>query len=150
MAKPQAPAESSEFDYAKGEGWRPKEGDIVEGVVVDISIGYSSYKESSYPILSIKDKDGKVVAVHCFQSVLENWVMTNRPPIGSYVGIKFLGKKKKKSGKAGETVSDYVCRIRSGNKNVDPYEGMYGPSPSRQHVEAGETETMPEDEEVPF
>lgn len=124
----------SEFDYVQGQGWRPKPGDICEGLVIDIGRGYSTESEDWYPILTVLQADGTVTMLHCFHTVLKEWVLTNKPQVNSTVGIKFLGKKKKK-GDSKQEVADYICRIK-GDAARDPYAGMVSGHGGRQARDA--------------
>lgn len=134
---------NTEFEYIQGEGWRPKEGDVVEGKILDIAQGYSPEQDENYPIITIEDKiQGKPIAVHCFHSVLKTWVLTNQPQLGSIIGIKFLGKKKKKNNPKQE-VSEYVCRLSGDAVAANPYAGMV---PTARDVKVA----APDKDDIPF
>ena len=136
-------ADSTEFDYVQSTGWKPAKGDVIEGEIQDISEGYSDYKQQGYPILTVQPGEGDPVDVHCFHEVLRSKILQLRPQIGEKVGIKFLGKTKKK-GNAKEEVANYIVRVK-GRRQVDPYARMAGvaaaPAP---------TEDAPDDEDIPF
>ncbi|HEY1645133.1 MAG TPA: hypothetical protein VGF75_01990 [Candidatus Saccharimonadales bacterium] len=135
----------TEFEYIQGEGWRPKPNDIVEGEILDIAQGYSVEQDENYPILTIADKiQDKPIAVHCFHSVLKTWVLTNQPQLGSTIGIKFLGKKKKKNNPKQE-VSEYVCRLGGNAVAANPYAGMV---PTARDVKAAAPDE--DEDEVPY
>src|SRR5438132_899707 len=74
-----------------GEGWRPKPGAEVRGILRSINRGWSDWADNYYPILTIEQDDGKLVDVHCFHAVLLNRVLTLKPNVGEYVGVKFHG-----------------------------------------------------------
>jgi len=51
-------------------GWRPAPGDVVLGVLVEISEAESEF--GIYPLLTIEEPDGNLVNVHAFHAVLKN------------------------------------------------------------------------------
>lgn len=80
---------------ASAEGWKPENGDEIQGTVVGVKVGTSDQREASgrdprYPIVFVRTDD-KVVAVHCFQTILENEIKSARPKIGEDIYIKCIG-----------------------------------------------------------
>ena len=140
-----APQDESEFEYVQSEGWKPKPGVVMEGEVLDISSGYSTYKDENYPILTIQPAEGEPKDVHCFHEVLRNKILQLRPQVGEKVGIKYLGKTKKK-GNTKEEVATYIVRVK-GRRSVDPYAAMSGaaapPAPQTTQVAAEDGEDTP-------
>ena len=110
-----------------GEGWRPKPGAEVRGILRSINRGWSDWADNYYPILTIEQDDGKLVDVHCFHAVLLNRVLTLKPNVGEYVGVKFHGQEPSKDGK--RTVSLYSFDVsRPDAESGDPYAGFAEPN----------------------
>jgi hypothetical protein len=113
---------------ADAEGWLPKEGDEIQGVVIGIRMGHSTYKENAdknpaYPIIFIlPENSAKVVAVHCFHAVLENEVKSARPLPGEHMFIKHIGKGKAKQGN--NPPERYAVHVERDNATSDPYAAM--------------------------
>lgn len=76
---------------AEAEGWKPEAGDEIDGTVLGVKIGTSTF--GSYPIVFVLGADEEPVAVHCFHEVLGNEMRTQRPERGDSVYIKYLGPK---------------------------------------------------------
>src|SRR6266487_2231880 len=107
------------------EGWRPEVGDVIIGVVTDIARGFSDYRESYYPIVTIQPDEGSPVAVHCFHTVLLNRMVELKPKIGETIGIKFVkgSEKSTDKGKRGNTASIYNVRVK-GRSDSDIWNSM--------------------------
>jgi hypothetical protein len=84
------------------EGWKPEDGDEVQGTVLAIRAGMSDKRvgrDPQYPIVFVvQNGDNKVVAVHCFQTILENEMRSIRPMPGEEIYIKRIGEGKAKPG----------------------------------------------------
>lgn len=114
-------------DYA--EGWRPKEGDSIVGVVTDIDTGYSEYNLLTYPIVTVERGDGSQVALHCFHDVLRKRILQLEPTLGETLGVLYKGKKPSKDGR--REIAVYTVKVKGrGNKN--PYASMKTPQPQAQ------------------
>lgn len=106
-----------------GKGWRPKKGSEVRGILRSVGKGWSDWDFDWYPILTIEQDDGSLVAVHCFHAVLLNRVMALKPRRGEYVGVKCHGTEKTTDGK--RTVVLYSFDVsRPGADDSDPYSGF--------------------------
>lgn len=80
------------------EGWRPEVGDTIIGTIEDIGSRISDFNGEPYPILTIAQEDGSVVAVHAFHSVLKNEIDALNPSIGDEIGVRYDGPKEPKGG----------------------------------------------------
>lgn len=81
--------EAIDFD---AHGWRPSPGDILTGNLVDITIGGTGANSlGTYPIITLRKKDGREVAVHAFHHTLRNRLKEMRPAIGDDLTITYLG-----------------------------------------------------------
>jgi hypothetical protein len=113
---------------ADAEGWLPKEGDEISGVVIGIRMGRSEYKAKegknpAYPIVFIlPENSDKAKAVHCFHAVLENEIKSARPLPGEHIFIKHLGKGKAKPGN--NPPERYAVHVERDNATNDPYAAM--------------------------
>lgn len=108
------------LDLAGGKGWRPKDGDEVRGILRAIDKGWSDWGSNWYPILTIEQDDGKLVAIHCFHSVLLSRVKSLRPLPGEYVGVKYHGTEPTNDKK--RTVALYSFDVsRPDGDSADPY-----------------------------
>ncbi len=81
-------AEELERDYP--EAWRPKPGDKLVGELVHVEERDGGY--GAYPVLTIRDQDGKDWAWHGMHSVARGEVGRLQPRIGERLGVKYLGK----------------------------------------------------------
>ncbi len=79
-------------------GWRPVEGDKIEGTVVDIATGDGGY--GPYPIVTVSTADGSEVAIHAFHQVLRGELARRRPKPGDQLRVVYLGQVTGKDGKS--------------------------------------------------
>lgn len=75
-------------DFAAG--WKPKAGDKIVGVVVDVTERDGSY--GRYPIVTIRVEGGDELGVHAFHEVLQSELAKVAPKPGDELGIAYLGK----------------------------------------------------------
>jgi hypothetical protein len=99
-------SDTENLDYAAG--WRPDEGDVLTGTVVELSVGAGQWGQ--YPIVVIRPEDGSDVAVHAFHHSLRNRLLELKPRKGERIGIQYKGKRPSKS-KPGQSVAVYIVRI---------------------------------------
>lgn len=123
MASKDKTESADDFTYA--EGWRPEPGDIVDGTVIALDIGYSNFGE--YPILTLETSDGNV-AVHAFHHALRSRLEKIRPAIGDHLKIKYEGKKKNKAG----TLEYHNYLARSNTAKQDNFWGPERTAPAMQ------------------
>jgi hypothetical protein len=118
---------------ADAKGWEPQDGDEVRGLVIAVKSGISEYKERGgrnphYPIIFIMRDENpeEVVAVHGFQTVLENELRAQRPMPGEDIYIKRLGVNPDKPVKKGESpVIRYAVYVdRDSSTAASPWEQM--------------------------
>lgn len=114
---------------ADAEGWQPDDGDELQGVVIAIKSGVSEFKEKAgrnpaYPIVFVlpDDSDG-VVAVHCFQTVIENEMRAQRPLPGESVYIKRIGPAENAKKGQSPTIR-YAVYVQRESGSADPWEHM--------------------------
>ena len=77
-----------EFDWA--DAWKPDPGELIEGVVVEITTRDGEY--GSYPIVTLELVDGERRAIHAFHSVLRNELARIAPQTGSRIAVLYKGK----------------------------------------------------------
>ena len=85
------------LDGGYPEPWKPKPGDKLVGVVVDLDERDSQYGDSSYPIVTVQPDDGTETAFHAFHTVARNELAKQRPQIGDRIGIAYHGMPEGKS-----------------------------------------------------
>lgn len=107
------------------QGWRPEEGDVLEGTVFSLDKGWSDYRAEKgngfYPIVTLKAADGTVTNVHCFHAVLERRMLSLSPAIGDKLKITFLGKQPHKTNPR-KSVSNYTVE----SNRAQDSEGFWG------------------------
>lgn len=95
------------LDYAPG--WRPDEGELIVGKVVELGVGNGQWGQ--YPIVTIRDAStDEDVAVHGFHHSLRNRLLELKPRQGERIGIQYKGKRASKS-HPGQMVAVYIVRI---------------------------------------
>jgi hypothetical protein len=103
-------------------GWRPEIGDEVEGQMLGIRVGTSSFG-GTYPILFVIDKESdEPVSLHAFHEVLRNEIVKQRPKPGETVYVKFLGEKPEWEGPKGYNAPMlYAFAVLSRDTSEDVY-----------------------------
>jgi hypothetical protein len=143
-----------DMDVAYAEGWRPEPGDVVIGVITDLSNGWSDQTQTNYPIVTLHDeKTDKDVAVHAFHQVLRSKLNELRPKVGETIGIKFVEKRPTKDGK--REVSIYNVKVKGRSANIWDTPVMAPPpvpSVVTQSIDAvaPEDEGTGADDDIPF
>jgi hypothetical protein len=108
---------------ADATGWKPEDGDELTGVVLGIKQGYSDVKDAAYPIVFVLTDQGENIAVHCFQTVLENEMRQQRPVPGERVYIKRIGATGEPRIKGQSPTIRYAVLVERG-ANADPWAHM--------------------------
>jgi hypothetical protein len=137
-------------------GWRPNEGDQLVGVVISLDKGWSDYKNSFYPIVTLKSDDGTVTNVHCFHAVLERRMLSLAPAIGDKLRITMQGKSRTKDGK--REVTNYTVESNRKQDSGAFWEGLGGSQSAPATARSAPVETedftqqelSAEDEPIPF
>lgn len=144
-----------DLDTQFAAGWRPIEGSVIIGVVTEVNKGWDNYRESFYPIVTVKQDNDEETAIHCFHAVLKNRILELQPNIGEKIGVKCLGKKPNKNNPRNSTMI-YTVKVE-GRGVTNPYSGMSGrerkPISAKTpnvdlHDRETEEETDPDD--IPF
>lgn len=109
---------------ADAQGWKPADGEELQGTVLAIKQGYSDIKNANYPIVFVMKDTGECVAVHCFQTVIENEMKQQRPLPGETLYIKHIGAtgEAKKPGQS--PVVKYAVHVQRDGSGNDPWEHM--------------------------
>lgn len=92
------------LDREYAPGWRPAEGEIVRGTVVEIDNGSrdADYGGGHYPIVTIRLADGfaattkdgttsEEVALHAIHRQLAGKLAAIEPKVGDVIGVKYVG-----------------------------------------------------------
>lgn len=107
---------------AEATGWQPQDGDELQGTVVAIKSAWSEQKNANYPIVFVLRDDMTCVAVHCFQTILENEVKSQRPLPGEPIYIKRIGEGKAKPGQSAPI--RYAVHVTRDQGTSDPWASM--------------------------
>jgi hypothetical protein len=137
----------SEKDFEFAPAWRPRQGDILEGKVLERSSRVTDYGE--YPILTLEGEGGRIqggelvsgeIAVHGVHTALKNQIEDKNPQPGDYVGILFQGKIERVDA---EDFFGYRMRVERDNK-PEPPEGAWGaPGPSAPSGDGDDADDVP-------
>jgi hypothetical protein len=161
------------LDQDLAQGWRPQEGDVVIGEVLEVTSGWSDYAKDYYPIVTVKpegkvrqgedDKSTKLVetdaiAIHCFHQVLRDRMVELRPTPGERLGVKYSGIVKSKDGK--RDISVYTVKVEGREQGAqwDTFAPSARQQASQRQQAARKQEELPEgdiptdddDEDIPF
>ena len=93
-------------DYAPA--WKPEPEGTLIGEIVELTERDGGY--GSYPIVTVRQDDGQVLAAHAFHTVLAQQLAEHRPAIGERIGIKYKGKTRS-SGERPVDYHAYVVRV---------------------------------------
>jgi hypothetical protein len=93
-------------------GWLPNPGDKIAGTVVDITMATSRW--GAYPLVTLETSSGKLIAIHCFHTVLKNEVgrkiEQDRLNVGDLMAVAYRGEGDAKEGR--EAANMYRVAIR--------------------------------------
>jgi len=90
----------------EGTGWRPEEGERVEGKIIDLTRAWSDQGTGGwYPLVVLKKADGSIVNIHCFHHTLRTRLLDRQPKVGERLIVTFHGKRETRDGK--RTVAIY-------------------------------------------
>jgi hypothetical protein len=84
------------------EGWRPKPGDKLIGLVTDVDSRETEYGDEPYPIITVVAEEGSTeegemvqpgceLAWHGFHTIARREIAKQRPGIGDHIGIAYHG-----------------------------------------------------------
>jgi hypothetical protein len=124
---------------AEAEGWRPEKGEQIDGVVLGVKVGTSTFGE--YPIVFILTKDGNPVAVHAFHTTLQNELISSRPERGDAIFVAYLGPKENWEGPKGYDPPEIyaVAVTKPDGKPADPW-ARFAPAPTTPPSAAKDSE----------
>jgi hypothetical protein len=129
-------------------GWRPKEGDKLVGKVTDLTLGWSDYTQSNYPIVTVHDEDkDEDVAIHCFHYVLKKKMEELKPQVGERIGVAMTGSKPSKDGR--RTITLYSVKVEGRSTDIWGATPDVTPPKSAPSVEEVGEVSIPDDE-VPY
>lgn len=111
------------------EGWRPEAGDVVIGVVDEVTSREGDY--GLYPLIIVEKSDGEFIAVHAFHTVLRNEIESLQPSVGDDIGIKYLGQQEPKGGLKKGQDPFHMYRVKLDRKSPA---GSSVPTPPRAQV----------------
>jgi len=70
--------------------WKPDPDGLLIGEVVELSERDGGF--GSYPIITVKQDDGELLAFHAYHTVAASQLAAARPAIGARIGIRYKGK----------------------------------------------------------
>lgn len=108
---------------ADAQGWKPEDGDELEGTVLAIKQGYSDVKNANYPIVFVMKDTGECIAIHCFQTVIENEVRQQRPLPGEVLYVKRIGATGEARKGQSPTIK-YAVHVQREGAGSDPWAHM--------------------------
>lgn len=74
------------------EAWIPEnEGDLIAGIVVEISSMVNKFDDKPYPIVTVRPKNGVDRAIHALGTVLHNEIVKQKPAVGDALAVVYLG-----------------------------------------------------------
>lgn len=94
------------------EAWKPEDGGMIVGKIVDFQRGHSNHPKlrGPYPIAIVQPEDGDdLVSVHILPAVLRRGFERENPVIGDRIGIQYRGERESKTG--GGEYHDYRVRV---------------------------------------
>jgi hypothetical protein len=107
---PEAETQPSSDQTATSEAWIPlAAGQSITGELVDLDTAWSDYRGSEYPILRIRDDEGREWAVHAVRKVLYSEVLKWKPEVGERLTVAYHGPAEK--AKAGMSPAE-IYRVR--------------------------------------
>lgn len=135
------------LDAGYAEGWRPDEGAVLIGRVSDVGMGFSTFTNGNYPIVTVEPEGGgEPVAVHGFHAGLFSQLTQLRPVVGERIGFKYVGKRPHKTDKS-KSVAVYNVRIEG--RSADVWGQLAPPAPSGFAPAQPAPEAAPDDD-IPF
>lgn len=156
---------AEQANVGEAPGWKPEEGDLLIGRVVDLSTGWSDYKNAYYPIVTIQPEldvcdpnpphtdaePGSPIAVHGFQFVLEDKFTALRPAQGERIAIKMGPQIPTKDGK--RSVQTYTVKM---DRTEDIWDKVKSPraaaeqAPTRSGQQSIPVTDVASDDDIPF
>lgn len=132
-------------------GWRPEDGDTLDGRVIELGRGWSDQAGEYYPIITIETEDGERVNVHAFHAILKNALMDKQPHTGDRIIITYHGKRPTRAD-ANRMVAIYTLETPDREQDAGKFWNGLGSQPRRSRAET-DTPAIPEydvDEQVGF
>jgi len=105
------------------DAWIPvSAGEVLDGEVTDIDIGYSEVSGHNYPILTVTDGSGVEVKVFCFATALHNEVYRKQPIPGERILLTYHGTGEAKI--KGQSPPE-IYRLRIAGRTPESYRRVY-------------------------
>jgi hypothetical protein len=131
---------SSEEGFAAG--WKPKQGDRVEGRIVSLDTRQGEYEP--YPVVTVESEDGTATAIHAFHDVLRGELAKRRPQVGDRLIVTYFGRK---TGNSGTSYNAYA--VETPDRPPPPFRwDAFGEADSEQ--ESADEPESEADDDVPF
>lgn len=106
------------------DAWIPvSAGEVLDGEVTDIDIGYSEVSGHNYPILTVVGGDGIEVKVFGFATALHNEIYRKQPIPGERILLTYHGQGEAKI--KGQSAPE-IYRLRIAGRTPESYARLYG------------------------
>jgi hypothetical protein len=107
---PEADTRRSSDQTATSEAWIPlAPGDRLTGELIDLDTAWSDFRGSEYPLLRVRDDEGREWTIHAFRTVLYTEVLKWKPQVGERLTVTYHGPAEK--AKAGMSPAE-IYRVR--------------------------------------
>jgi hypothetical protein len=141
------------------EGWRPKPGDKLIGLVTDVDSRESEYHDEQYPIVVVEAEEGSTqdgemippgteLAWHAFHTMARREVGKQRPGIGDHIGIAYHGPAA--SAAAGMSPAERWRVVVDGRSTKHPPESTHDEQATSEAASEDAEPAKSEDDDIPF
>lgn len=134
-------------------------GDSLRGVVTDVDTAWSDYRGRAnpsdpnagfYPLLTVKDDNGKEWTLHGFRTVLYNELTKRQPIPGETIVVTYHGTGEAKNGMNAPEIYRVTVEGRSPEAAKDIYKNLSGGHQSQPSPAQTEPDVPADTEGLPF
>jgi hypothetical protein len=135
--------------------WRPEEGDVIQGKVVNIDLRPAG-DYPAYWIITLEKADGEREAIHAFHSVLAQELQRIRPQVGHMIAVKYLGKKQGRNYSYAnyKAATEHKPEVDWGTAPAEQQQEQLGSDIPSDDFATAQTMTSPnaakDDDDIPF
>jgi len=134
--------EESDSKISDAEVWKPGEGEILVGTLLEAKYVDTSYGPAH--LMQIETPEDGVMTVWCSSKMLKDAVLDQAPAVGTWVSIKYGGKKEPKT-EGGRAYNAYYMQCGEAD-----FEYWHNLSRKTSNEEASEQTTTDDGNEDPF
>ncbi len=125
------------------EAWRPEPNQELIGTIVKINVRETD--QGAYPIYTIREPDGEVLAFHAFHKVARGQLEEAEPHPGDEIGIRYLGQKKSANDRMYHDYRIVIEHRRMSDQEAEDVAAVQ----AMNEAERAKTEVEPDDS-IPF